>query len=412
MGNMYPENNGLIRNKRIGMIVFFIVPFLFTVFNLQPYVVLFVSKSIGQVLSYLMVILVLVGILFCFKDKNRDPINPIFKAWITFYLTYYVIATISSGYLGTDYSFLRTLVPVAYFFGFLFYLSIKENRELFLKIAVWALFLVNLLSIYFDFINFSLDFDGVAEYRIERSAGIYGDSNNSALISILGFIFIFYVYEIKKKSDRWVKSIALMICVYALVITYSTTGFLAFFIVCGIIFSRHLSVFRLIVILPIILFVAILGYGDLMSSNLLSDQQKGKVENIVNLITLNTDGVNFSGRDDRLGNLFIAVEKNPFLGNGLDYGGAVLHSHNTYFNIWADAGAFVFVIFIYIVFLYIFKTITSKSWNKLFFLSIMISLSIFMMTLQTIINQAYLIVFFVLIGYMIYEDIYKQKRIL
>jgi hypothetical protein len=128
--------------------------------------------------------------------------------------------------------------------------------------------------------------------------------------------------------------------------------------------------------------------------------QKTRIQDVANLITLNTSEVSYSGRDDLFLNMLTYINENPLVGNGI-YFSTSIRGHNTIFGIWADAGVFVFLLFIFLLFSYTKKAILSSIKVRFFSLSILAVLIIFMFSLQTILDQAYLITVFVYLCYLV-----------
>src|SRR5690606_29387081 len=152
-----------------------------------------------------------------------------------------------------------------------------------------------------------------------------------------------------------------------------------------------------------VLFVTLINLNNLTAGLNLSTQQRAKVSNIVNLVTFNTQEVDNSGRGELLENLLVYVYKNPFLGNGIDFA-KDLRGHNTVVGVWADAGIFALLIFLVMLGNYFRKAIIAPPDKRYFALSILVVLCIFMLTLQTVINQEYLIALFVYVGYVLDEN--------
>ena len=132
----------------------------------------------------------------------------------------------------------------------------------------------------------------------------------------------------------------------------------------------------------------------------LSEAQIDKVDNIINVLTLNLDKVDNSGRGKLIENVLKYLYENPILGNGIDFAGA-MRGHNTYVGVWVDAGVFTFLLFIFILIYYFAKTFTLRLDLRFFAMALLIVLYVFMVSLQSVINQPYLIVLFVFIGYLI-----------
>ena len=153
------------------------------------------------------------------------------------------------------------------------------------------------------------------------------------------------------------------------------------------------------ILLPIFYFTLI-NLNNITSGLDLAPDQRFKINNIVNLLTFNTDEVNNSGRGELLENLLVYVYKNPIFGNGIDFA-ASIRGHNTIVGIWADAGIFALVIFLVLLSTYFIKAIKSPPNIRFFTIPILLTMCIFMLSLQTVINQGYLIALFVYIGYLL-----------
>ena len=120
----------------------------------------------------------------------------------------------------------------------------------------------------------------------------------------------------------------------------------------------------------------------------------------MNLLTFNVDEVNKSGRDDLVVNLLNYISKNPIVGNGIDFAISI-HGHNTLLGVWVDAGIITFFIFLFMLGNYFKNAIKSTPDIRYFVLPILFVMCVFMLSLQSIINQGYLIALFIYIGYLV-----------
>lgn len=125
-----------------------------------------------------------------------------------------------------------------------------------------------------------------------------------------------------------------------------------------------------------------------------------KIENIENLFSFNLKNVDSSGRMELLENLLEKIFENPFLGNGIGFGNE-LRGHNTIIGVWADAGIIALVFFLLVLFTYFSNTLKLQKKEKYYLLAIEITLFIYMLSLQTVINQPYLICLLVWMGFKI-----------
>lgn len=383
--------------KTLSIICFYI-PFVFNVLNLQTFIAKFVSYSLGQISAYINVILVMLGIFLFIKEKRSFP--KIVNLWIVFFILYYCIGLIASIILDNYADILRTMVPITYFFGYSIFLSIPEEREKFSKIIPATFLMACVLLIILQQLNFSLDHDGIYEYNLSRAGGVYGDANNAAVVCILSFILLKNEYNPSSNLLKILKIIGLIISVYALFLTFSQTGFVVFFIVLCLVYHKLFQFKKLLLLIICLPFIVYSLFNAALSSSFLNKVQKGRIESIVNLLTLNTDKVSLSERDVLLKNMLNYVYENPILGNGINFS-VVIRGHNTIIGVWADAGIFTFLFFLFLLFTYFKDAILASEKIRFYVLPMIFTLSVFMLSLQTIINQAYLMVLFVYIGFLL-----------
>ncbi|MFS4481930.1 O-antigen ligase family protein [Hyunsoonleella sp. 2307UL5-6] len=248
-------------------------------------------------------------------------------------------------------------------------------------------------------------------YKLDRAQGLYGDANNAALVGILGYIFIHQYFITKNIFQKILKVLLLAISVYALYLTYSTTGFVVFIMSFGLLNFKYFTRERLL-ILPVILigaYFTLLNLSSLLEGIIdLNPRQQSKIDNFVNLLKLDFENVDDSGRDTFVAKLMEYIEQSPFIGNGLEFG-SHHHGHNTYLYILSDAGILALIVFVILLFKYFESIFKIDMSSRLFALAILISFCMFMLSLQTIINQPYLMVVFVYLAYYIDNKI-KNKQ--
>jgi O-antigen ligase len=124
------------------------------------------------------------------------------------------------------------------------------------------------------------------------------------------------------------------------------------------------------------------------------------------VLKLDFDNVDSSGRDVYVKELIAYINKSPLIGNGLDFG-ALHHGHNTYLSIIADAGIFPLLLFLFLLIKYAKNTFLLDKENKYYAFAILQGFILFMLSLQTVINQPYLIVIFIYLAY--YIDLNAKK---
>ena len=386
-------------NKLIVYICFY-WPIVCSALNIQGLVSMFISNSLSQQIAYFNVLLIIAGIFLV--EKEPRYFSKTNKVWLIFYIFYYSFALLASGVHGFSSAILATLVAPIYFIGFYVLLSDPDQLKPFLKIMTISFVIASLLTIYLYNIKFNYNDPNILASRIDRAEGVYGDANNAALVSILAYILFNKIYNPSKNIFRACKILLLAILFYSVFLTFSTTGLFVFTVVFFVSNYKYFTGFRL-VILGIIITLLYIGIFSIKSKTKdldLSAQQIQKIENIINLLTLNLEKVDSSGRGELIENLLPYIYENPLLGNGVDFSKA-MRAHNSYIGVWGDAGIFTFLFFIFMLCFYFFKTLSLDSEQRYFSMSILIVLYIFMLSLQTVINQPNLIVLIVFVGYMI-----------
>jgi O-antigen ligase len=193
---------------------------------------------------------------------------------------------------------------------------------------------------------------------------------------------------------------------YCLFLTFSTTGFFVFVIINVLLNHKFFSPKRILLVflLIVVFYTALLNIDRLTDSLNLRPHQQMKIDNIVNILTLNTSEIDDSGRNDLVANLFNYIHENPFIGNGIDFA-ISKHGHNTIVGVWADAGIFTLLIFLIMLISYFKNSIIAPPNIRFFTLPIILTICVFMITLQSVINQPYLMALFIYIGYVIDEKV-------
>lgn len=378
--------------------------FILSALQFQNLSTLIFGESIIRLIAYLTIFLVLLGMFFFLKDKGKLPY--IIILWFWFFGIYWAFGLLANSLHDNPVSVLKNFIPLGYFLSFSIFLSIEENHKLTGKIIAVTFFISCLLLILFHVLNFDLDHRGIYKYTLERAGGVYADANQAAVVCLLAFIFIHYLFKPSNKLQKVLKLIVLAIVIYAFLLTFSKTGFVVLLIVLVLIYHKWFNPKRLlftIILIPVFFYLI---YNFAMESEFLSVIQKQRVEGLANILTFQHEKVEYSGRDVLLKNMMNYIYKNPILGNGINFSSDI-RGHNTIIGVWADAGIFTFLFFLILLFRHFWISLRSEGENKYFMLSILTVLSVYMLSLQTIINQSYLMVVFVWIGY----QMSKEKQI-
>ncbi|WP_111682645.1 hypothetical protein [Winogradskyella tangerina] len=388
----------------------FLLPFAITVFNFQVIVTKTVSFVLAQLIAYGNLALIFLGIALIMK--KRGSFSSTAKLWIIFYIMYFVIAMVASVIHYNPAVILENIIPLLYVIGFYIYLSVPENRKVFKITAIWAFTFSVFLGIHFYNTNFDLDRGGFYAY-IDRAGGVYGDANNAALAAIIAFILVYKLYNPKTLLFKGIKIIFLAIILNGLFITFSNTGFMVF-IVCFVSinykFFKGLRLVLGVALIPV-LWVIMANLNTITADMNLVGQQRDKINNLVNIATFNTDKVDDSGRNELVTNLLHNyVYKNPIFGNGINFA-ASQRGHNTIIGVWADAGIFALLFFLFMLLRYFIQAFRSPPEIRFFVLPILLTMCIFMLSLQSVINQPYLMAMFIYLGYLIdFKDVSEVSK--
>jgi O-antigen ligase len=368
---------------------------------LQAFVSIYYGETLQQMLAYINLGIIVIGFLLLIKEDI--PFSKTAKNWIFFYVTYYVLSGLGSVYYSNSFDILKTLVPVVYCIGFMSFLRFDNFRVLFEKIATLTFLMANALLIVFINLNFDLDRYGQnIDYGLDRAQGVYGDANNAALAGIVGFIFLFQVYKPKKFIFKILKIILLLATIYAVILTLSTTGLGVVLIVLIILFKKKITkqyILLGLIILPI-LYVSIINIDKIIRIEDLNVRQQRKVDNIINILTFDFEEVDTAGRNNLLEKTMDYIYDNPFLGRGL-YFGIEQRSHNTFATIWVDSGILGLLIFFYLLLIYFKGIYICRTDVKYPIFALFFVLTVFMLSLQSVINQPYLMSVFIYMAYII-----------
>ena len=382
--------------KKVGLLCL-LIPFLFSTLNIQAFLAIYFSPSVAQLFAYSNLILVIIGTLFYLRPGNPYP--GLIRLWLLFFGCYYIIGGIASAIHNTPSPFQASLIPFIYFCGFTMCLNDFNNQAIYIKTATGAFFVATLAVIVFQAFNYSIDVSGVSDYRLERAGGVYGDANQSALVSLITLLLVYNFFRPSNRTQRVFKFITILVAGYALFLTFSKTGFIVLLFVLTIIFYRRISLKKILIVFGAMIILVAVGLNRVIESDRLTFVQKRRIDDIINLVTFNTDKVALSERDVLLKNMLNFVMENPIGGNGISFSN-MIRGHNTIIGVWADAGILTFIVFITIIFMYYRKSFSLESSSaRAFAFATVVVLTVFMLSLQSIINQPYLITLFVFMAY-------------
>lgn len=384
--------------------------FVYYTLNVQYFLALFISDTISQIGAYTILSLGVITYIFLLLNEKRKQKPILIHLWRLFFLIYLVVGFFANS-LHHYYSppFLKILIPFFFFLSFSEYLINPLRRLLFLKLATITFCVSNALLIYFQSINFSIDHSGIYEYEIARAGGVQGDANNATLVALLSLVLLYNFWKPKIIFFKIVRFLCIIMALYAMLLAFSKTGIVILILIFFIQQLKKITVKRLLILFVVLPVSLLILLQSALNSDLLTQNQQDRLENVMNIITLNVDKVDSSHRDTLLLNMLDYVFENPILGNGL-YFSTDIRGHNTIIGVWADSGIFAFIMLLCIIAVYIRSSLRLTGEKKVMALSIILILTFYMLSLQTVINQPYLIGIFVFLCYFVTTKTKKEHN--
>jgi O-antigen ligase len=352
------------------------------------------------------------GLAVLHKSEKLPFLN---KFWILFYAVYFPLGLIANLVHDTEpHRLLFAFIPLIYFvsFSLLFGYDSREIRRVKVLLS-YFLFATAIFTIVFDYFNISMDFSGIYEFELNRAGGVYGDANNSCLSAILAFVFIYFTFQPSTRIGKLIKIMGMLISLYAAILTFSKTGFFVLFLIGVVLLFLHSDWRKRVAVLLISPFALLFSIDFLISRNILNSEQLNRLGVIVDIVSFRTDNIDFSSRDVLLNNMLNYIMESPLIGNGIQFSN-LIRGHNSIIGIWADAGVLAFVVFLLLLLAYFIKSFPLVNNDKFFSLCVQITLLVFMLTLQTVINQTYLMVVYALLGFVLatnYQIDDHQERV-
>ncbi len=388
----------------------FLVPLAANALNLQDWVTFYLGNTMGKLVAYGNVALVALGALLIFK-KRRNSMRTA-SSWIAFLIIHYSLSILASSLYDNPADFKYTLVNIIFYFGFLIYIASLKDFSFFHKYLNWIFFIGASFLIILWRLQLDLDYiESDLSWGLDRASGLYGDANNACLVSIVSFIFLKFTDLPKHRFTPILKLGMILIVSYSIFLTFSTTGYLAFvvvFVLCNYKFLTKKNIFISIFTMPV-LYLLLINLTTLTSGLGLNERQQSKISNFENIFSFNFDKVDNSGRSLKIDNVIEKLYENPFSGHGFDFGLNNL-THNTYLNIWLESGIFGLLALLIVLGIYYKRTMLLDRKTMFFSLSILFTISLFMLSLQTVINQPYLMIVLTYLGFLIDKKLIKSKH--
>ena len=133
-------------NFKLINALFFLLPFVGAVFNVQDFASLYFSRTLAQIVAYSLLLLLFIGIIINIKQPGKYSRTA--KLWIVFYMFYFAFGILASTFYDNPTNILVSLVPVIYMFAFFIYLRDPKNIELFETTTLLSFIISTVLGIY------------------------------------------------------------------------------------------------------------------------------------------------------------------------------------------------------------------------------------------------------------------------
>jgi len=389
--------------------LFFLVPFIINALNLQDWISLYVGGTSGQLVAYGNVGLLILGSFLIIKLKGSPIGTP--GTWAVFFAVHYSLSILASILYDNPANFGYTLVNIVFYFSFLLYLKRLVDLSF---IQTYFTIVFSIASICLIFLwNMQIDLDYFSSdlsWGLDRASGLYGDANNACLVSIISYVFLKFTDFGNLPFKSLIKLILTLLISYSVILTFSTTGYLVFVfvvILCNYKYLSKRNILASMFALPL-LYLIIINLTWLTAGLNLNERQQSKIVNFENIFSFKFDQIDNSGRFEHIDNVIGKLYENPFSGHGFDFGLNHL-THNTYLNIWLESGIIGLIVLIVVLAIYFSRAIKVEKRTKYFSLAILFAVSIFMLSLQTVINQPYIMVVLTYVGVLIDKGLIKKK---
>lgn len=390
--------------------LFFLVPFIINALNLQDWISLYVGGTSGQLVAYGNVGLLILGSFLIIKLKGSPIGTP--GTWAVFFAVHYSLSILASILYDNPANFGYTLVNIVFYFSFLLYLKRLVDLSF---IQTYFTIVFSIASICLIFLwNMQLDLDYFSSdlsWGLDRASGLYGDANNACLVSIISYVFLKFTDFGNLPFKSLIKLILTLLISYSVILTFSTTGYLVFVfvvILCNYKYLSKRNILASMFALPL-LYLIIINLTWLTAGLNLNERQQSKIVNFENIFSFKFDQIDNSGRFEHIDNVIGKLYENPFSGHGFDFGLNHL-THNTYLNIWLESGIIGLIVLIVVLAIYFSRAIKVEKRTKYFSLAILFAVSIFMLSLQTVINQPYIMVVLTYVGVLIDKGLIKKNN--
>lgn len=359
------------------IIVFFTLYLIILLSNAAPALGI-LSKNVASMFIYGGFLFLLFAFMQSFyRINDRHAIVTLYKKSFQlplFIFVFYIASMIVSlVYMNYDSLFLvlpnliRCVVSILMLNWLFWGILCKGHLETYLKIFAVVLAISASTVMVFNFLGIELSYFLYADLQspdgdiIGRSSGVYMNANLAAQFSLYAIILLLYFIQTKGVAVKYRLLILLflVISVYGVLLTFSTTGFVNLLLVfVYFIFNLYSSKIKFLLHFVLFFFclqITVLGLmstkDTLYAKYNLPQVQQDKIDNILNIISFSdSKKINYSSRDELAEIGLARIEQQPFFGYGAgEFMTNILDGlgvHNTYLQIIGEAGIFIFMFYV------------------------------------------------------------------
>ncbi len=425
---------------KTASITFFFTLYVFIAISNIASVLGFVNSKISLIVNYGGFIALLIAFILAFSLQTKPSLAFLYKKNFRislFVLIFYLVGVvISMVYMNFDSliavipNIIRCTLSVLIFpYLFSYFLLNKKGEQLMkifaiiLTMAVFSIVIFNFLGIELSYLVYT-DLQDTAGDVIGRSSGVFLNANSAGQFAVYAVIFLLYLLEKERKKAKYLICIPLAFCIFAVFMTFSTTGFINILLALTYyIFNKYTNKIKFIIHFVFLLITfqvllsAFISVKDAIYKNYnLPAIQQEKIDNIVNILSFSdSKKIDYSDRDQLLQKGIERVEKRPFFGYGAgEFMAGIAHGvgvHNTYIQIIGETGVFMLLFYLVICF-QLLKTCFFIKNKALSFLATSITLStlIYQLTTHGILYNETILLIVIFISCLSTYVTYIEKR--
>lgn len=304
------------------------------------------------------------------KSRNLYLTFNYLKNWIYFFISYLFLGTLgmfnSGVFRNSNIDTLRTLLTTVLIIYSLTLMIVSISDKINVKKLIRTFTILLTLSTFFILVidYFSLNLFIEEKYGT-RNPGLFVNPNDGGLVAVISYIFL--LFNLKESTNKAHKTLIIISCllvVYATFLTFSKAayvGIVAVSLFYALVYIRK-SFMKIIFSSALIALIISTQWETLKQG--LDKNQIRRVLAFENILSGEIDNETTTGRSEINVNSWFLISERPVFGYGLgnfeNFSRLEGASHNTFFQIWGEAGIIPLLLFILILMRLAYKVFKSK----------------------------------------------------